>query len=617
MGNAWREHRARWATALPVDCARCGDPIEPWHDWDLDHVALPRSLGGRDMHTARPAHAACNRAHGARLGGELQKIGAAAMRSFLVGDDAAETPRSPNLSPMSPLGSTESRLVAEGTEPDPITPGPADSTWDACPWLDDLRDVPSWASWPRLMTGPHPRAVGSFGAEATKWLREATGLKLRWWQDLWLRRALEYDHDESLVWMDVLSSTARQVGKSYGVRGASLWRLHQFRRFGGEQLVLHTGKDLPVCKEVQRPARVWARCQPDYVVREANGCEEIGTPDGSRWLVRGKGSVYGYAASVGLVDEAWGVAPEVVEDGIEPTMGDQNSPQLWLVSTAHRRASSMFPLRRATALEELLHPATTLILEWSADRTTPINDRDAWRLASPHWSRNRERLLDSKLRRAMSGVNDDPDEDDPIESFRSQWLNIWPARRSSLSGRDEPLLEAPDLWLQATVLDRPMPARVVIAVEDWFGLGSAAVLAGMLDDGRVLLSGATFPDRPAACAWAAWQAAEHPGSTLLLGASIEGDEAAQAIPCADRDTRGQAQTKLALPKVRELIATGRLAHDGSPELASQLTGMRVVPGREGGLAVSPRSPRSDLARAAAWAAQAVATAPDPVPFFVY
>ena len=55
-----------------------------------------------------------------------------------------------------------------------------------------------------------------------------------------------------------------------------MWRIHQYERFGEPQDVLHTGKDVAVCKEVQRPARVWAKGRADdYKVREVNGQEEI------------------------------------------------------------------------------------------------------------------------------------------------------------------------------------------------------------------------------------------------------------------------------------------------------------------------------------------------------
>ena len=54
------------------------------------------------------------------------------------------------------------------------------------------------------------------------------------------------------------------------------------------QDVLHTGKDLAVCKEVQRPARVWAKARDGiYKVREVNGQESIQfLADGSRWMLR-------------------------------------------------------------------------------------------------------------------------------------------------------------------------------------------------------------------------------------------------------------------------------------------------------------------------------------------
>jgi hypothetical protein len=69
-----------------------------------------------------------------------------------------------------------------------------------------------------------------------------------------------------------------------------------------------------------------------------------------------------------------------------------------------------------------------------------------------------------------------------------------------------------------------------------------------------------------------------------------------------------------LPMIRELLAEGRLVHDGSDTLAGQIIAALVVPASTG-LAVSPRSPRADLLRAATFAvhdvcrADAVAEAP--------
>jgi hypothetical protein len=457
------------------------------------------------------------------------------------------------------------------------------------------------------MTVPHPSAVGSYGLELVDYARERSGHALRWWQTLMSVRLLEHDAGGNLIWSSVLLSMARQLGKSWWLRELALWRLHQADRFGEPQLVLHTGKDISVCKEVQRPARAWARRHAElgYRVREVNGQEEIQAPDDSRWMLRAREAVYGYTASLALVDEAWKVSPAAIEDGLEPTLAEREQAQLVLISTAHRKATGMMIGRRADALDSLLNPLDVLMVEWSAPAGAALEDRAAWRAASPHWTVKRERLLESKLRRAEAGRADDPDEDDPLESFRSQWLNAWPQTRvrAVSTSRDEPLLER-DVWDAAADLTVVPAGPLVLALEDFYGRGAAGAAAGRLDDGTVFVWGRPFTRRVDAARWLATLADAHPGSRLLFGASLDGDPDLADIGVDERVSAGSAQTRAALPLVRELTAAGRLRHDGGPQLAGQVVGMQVVPG-VAGLNVSPRSGRSDLARCAAWAVAAV------------
>jgi hypothetical protein len=150
----------------------------------------------------------------------------------------------------------------------------------------------------------------------------------------------------------------------------------------------------------------------------------VATSDGSRWAVRGSGSVYSYAASLALVDEAWGV-DTAVDDGIEPTTVERTFPQLLLVSTAHRFSTPLFPRRRSQALAQLHDPQEVLLVEWSAPSIVELEDRRAWRAASTHWSPRRERMVAAKHQAAVSGAHSgDVLELDPVASFRSQWLNI-------------------------------------------------------------------------------------------------------------------------------------------------------------------------------------------------
>ena len=426
---------------------------------------------------------------------------------------------------------------------------------------------------------------------------------MRWWQQLVSMRLLEHDEWGELVWMTLLLSMARQVGKSWFLRELCMWRIHQSEKFQEPQLVLYTGKDISVCKEVQQPARSWAKRQPGYGVREANGQEEISTPDElGRWMLRAKDSVYGYSASVGAVDEAWFVSAAAVEDGLEPTMAEREQPQLLLVSTAHRKATSLMLGRRVDALAQLGDPHDVLLVEWSAAADAEMDSPTAWRAASPHWTSRREGIISSRLRRALSGHSDDPDEDDPLESFRSQWLNVWPEQVAGVGARDEFLLSEQE-WSSLVDLQIAPPAGpVVLALEDWFGRGAAAAAAARLDDGRVLVWGQAFPRRSNAVEWVASVAVRHPDSRMLVGASLDGAEEIQALSVASVVSAGSSQTRVALPMLRELVAAGLLVHDGSTDLAAQAMSLRVTHGMTG-LNVSPRSGRSDLIRAAAWAMQ--------------
>ena len=260
-------------------------------------------------------------------------------------------------------------------EPERAGLDPGDERWDV-PWLKGLRRVPKDAVWPRLMTVPHPRAVGSLGPEVVKLAEQRAGVRLRWWQKLVAARVLEVDSAGELVWETVVWSMARQLGKSWLLRELIWWRVLQAERFGEPQDVMHTGKDVAICKEIQRPVRAWAKARrEDFKVTEVNGQEQIEhLADGSRWMIRAKEAVYGYACSVAAVDEAWKVKAATIEDGLTPTMVERDQPQLWLVSTAHRLATELMLERRRVALAGLEEGDGDLLIEWSAPADAELDD---------------------------------------------------------------------------------------------------------------------------------------------------------------------------------------------------------------------------------------------------
>jgi hypothetical protein len=474
-------------------------------------------------------------------------------------------------------------------------------------WLKGLRRPPADAMWPRLMTVPHPRAVGSLGPNFIRFAEDRSGKPLRWWQRLAATRMLEVDAKNELCWETILLSMPRQLGKSWLLRELCLWRIHQEPWFGEPQDVLHTGKDLAVCKEVQRPARIWAKAQGAYKVREVNGQEEIEVlADGSRWMLRAKEAVYGYSVSLAAADEAWKVKTSSIEEGLEPTMVERVQPQLLLVSTAHRLATTLMLSRRQLALEGLEDGAGDLLLiEWSAPRGAALDNREAWRRASSHWSPRRERTIAKQLEAAMSNTFEDPEESDPVAWFRSQWLNEWPTKPEEV-GSTEDLLP-PGLWADRALAGVTSSGPVYVAMEDAWGHGSAVAVAARLDDGRLELDAWTRDDWDEAVA--DLDRLGRPIRDLQVGASMMDRVPSDMAPRPRPAT--QTQTRAGLSLLRDLAANAAVVHDETTgeldeafrkaQVREALSGLQLVVFDD-----------AHLVKAAVWALQA-AHRPTPVP----
>ncbi|MGL5911665.1 MAG: hypothetical protein ACRCZP_16815, partial [Phycicoccus sp.] len=463
--------------------------------------------------------------------------------------------------------------------------------WDAerlrsWPWLAELVDVPADAAPPQAMTRPPADAAGSHGADACAWIERTQRITLRWWQRLAITRQLEYRADGSLCHGVVVESCPRRAGKSVRVRGVALWRMAHPELFGEPQTVIHTGSDVAICREIQRGAWRWAEEVAGWTVSRANGKEAVETPDGDRWLVRAQGAVYGYDVTLGVVDEAWAVRPDTVDEGLEPATLERLSPQLHLTSTAHRRATS---LMRTRITEALATDGDALLMLWCAPSGADPGDPAAWRAASPHWSEDRRAMIERKHAAAVAGQADpQADDPDPTSGFCAQYLNVWPFGAAE-EGRGEAVV-SPESWarLAADVPDRAPDAA---AVEDWFGAGLSLALAWAVD-GRVVASARPLDGldevRPALAALGFRR-------RITVGASLLDDPALKGV----RADRGQGRTGAAVQELGRMIAEDVLRHDGGEHLAAQVLAARTLPGADGPRMTSS-APAAAL-KAAVWA----------------
>jgi hypothetical protein len=469
------------------------------------------------------------------------------------------------------------------------------------PWLADLLQPPDDFSWPRYMTGLHPDAVGSYGAEAEEWITQEHGVVLRHWQSLALRRQLEHDSAGDLVWQSVVESTPRRAGKSIRLRCVALERIGHPGRYGEQQLVLHCGKDAWIAREIHRRAWNWAKVY-GWHVKQQNGSEEVETPDGSRWLVRGAPSVYGYDVGLGIVDEAWGVDPLVVDDGLEPALMERTNPQLWLLSTAHRRATSLMRKRIDTALAQIAsgEVADTLLMLWCAGRGDDIGDPRTWQAASPHWSAQRLKMIGGKYERALLGEADsEVDDPDPLEGFRAQYLNVWPQSTKRRVVPGQPVVTEVE-WGQLCGLARPAGPAAVAAIEAWFSEGLSVALAWPTGDQQVLVEVTAHADLAGALAWALGQSA----GVLVVGKSLM---ASPLLSGVQVEPAGMT-SRVSVMALRRLVDEDALRVTGSGMLTDQVTHQRTLPGTDGPRLVSKS--RADAIKVTVWAAHQALTVPE-------
>ncbi|RYB91006.1 HNH endonuclease [Nocardioides oleivorans] len=464
-------------------------------------------------------------------------------------------------------------------------------------WLTPFLDVPEDAAPPLWVSAVHPEAVESYGPAAIEWMEanlkeRGKPLRLRFWQKLAFVLQLQHRADGTLCFRVVLESGPRRIGKSVRLRGSSLWRLeHGPELFEDEQLVMHTGANLAIVREVLRKAYPWAATRDGWDHKKGMTEPEISRDEVNRWVARSKDSTTGYDACLAHADECWDIKPSSIDDDLEPSMLERESPQLVLTSTAHRRATSLMPGRILDALT--VDDGETLVLVWGAPADADPSDPIVWRAASPHWSEDRAKMMASKYEKAAAGEQDPEFDDlDPMQGFRSQYLNQWRLRQTQKK-RGEALVK-PDVW-NSRIVAMPVTIPDAVALESWFGSGVSVAFAWAADATEVRVRAFEVDD--AATAVDLIKASGH-RNALLIGASLADDPAFRSVRTKDMRARvGQS-----VADVDRLLREDVLRHDGGQHLTGQLLAVRTTPGADGVRLAS--TGRADAVKAAAWAATA-------------
>ena len=201
--------------------------------------------------------------------------------------------------------------------------------------------------------------------------------------------AYEIDPDTGrLVYREIRLTVPRQSGKTTLMLAAMA---HRCIAMGPRQRVgytAQTGKDARLKWEDEHvPVLERSPMASLMQVRRTNGSEAIRWENGSLWSLLATTETAGHGAQLdlGVIDEAFALTDDRLEQAMKPAMVTRPQPQLWIVSTAGTEDSLYLNDKiddgrmRAAAGQT----SSVAFFEWSAPEDADIADPATWYACMP------------------------------------------------------------------------------------------------------------------------------------------------------------------------------------------------------------------------------------------
>jgi len=393
--------------------------------------------------------------------------------------------------------------------------------------------------------------VSSAGVEAVE-LAASAGLMLDDWQQFALTQMLGERADGMWAAFECALIVPRQNGKGSILEARELAGLFLF----DEQLILHSAHEFKTAAEAFRRVLSLVENTDDLrkrvrKVRTSHGDEgiELLTGQRLRFVARSTGSGRGFSGDCVILDEAYALG-EAALGALLPTLSARPNPQLIYTSSAgHTNSDVLRSVRDRGVKGDDKHLA---YLEWSADPTLDMDDREGWFEANPGMG---IRISEDHVEREFAALTEG--------EFKRERLGIW----DEAAGADGAMVL--DAWLGCfDAASRPLDP-VAFAVDVSPEGSSAICSAGARSDG--LLHVEIVEHRPGT-AWVASRLTDlvrrWSPSVIVLDA---GSPAGALLPELDRV--GVQVTKVAGREVAQAavafashVNQGQLRHTDQPAL---------------------------------------------------
>jgi hypothetical protein len=410
------------------------------------------------------------------------------------------------------------------------------------------------------------------------------------WQQQVADVALEVDPATGLlVYREVDLLTPRQSGKTSAELAVMV---HRARRWADSRLLYSAQSRLHARKkwEYEHVAALRRSVYADeFTVRYQRGDEAIRWHNGSLHGITAPGETAGHSEVLDLVvmDEAWALEDDRLEQGLSPTMITRPQPQQWVVSTAGTIRSRYLREKvdagraRCTAA---VAGSNVAYFEWSAPDDADPADPRTWWATMPALGYT---VTEARIRGEFERL--------PLGAFRRGFLNQWVAELPADTWQviAESTWSATTARVGAELVDPVAFAADVTPDRAWSSVAAAGRLgagepyAELVGHDRgtawVVPRLVALAERWAPCAVVV--DATGPAGSLIPGLEAAGVE-------VTKPTAGDAAR--AAGALYDLAVMGELRHSAHPALTAAVAGARRRPlgdswawARHGGAVISP------------------------------
>ena len=411
------------------------------------------------------------------------------------------------------------------------------------------------------------------------------GITLEPWQ-LHCVAGMTQQIDGDWVCQSSLVSVARQNGKTTLMAALIGWWLStQGSARGRPQVVLSTAHRLDLAAALFKYLAPILEAKLGAEVSKSYGRQELTMPDGSVWIVRAATpqAGHGYSIDLCVVDEAWAVSEECVDEGFAPAQIARPNSLLAMFSTAGTTASKLMLKYREQGLRQIDNgdPGPLYFASYEPPAGVDPMTPEAWAYANPALGRH---ITLAKLREKSKSPN----------------------RNAFLRGHVNLFTIASDSWLEAGLWNElaandPLPDGGVLAVDASTDESRFMAVRAVKVGDRIACQ-VEFNVDTQAQMWAEITRimAEQPRLQLAIAASLD-------IHCPPQLERrrvvcGYRELLKWTLAVRSLIVENKVTHRGQASLGEHVE-RAVMVKHQGSLALSAtRSPGDiTLARCMIWA----------------